>query len=137
MTVSEAKRLKTLDDENAKLMTPLAAQMLSLAAMKEPVSKKVATPALKRDAVAHLRFLLGLSERWACRIAGADRKMVRCRAQRAPDTVLRARLRDLANARRRFGDRRHFVLLCREGEPSGIKRICRLFREEGVPLRKA
>ncbi|RAP40797.1 hypothetical protein BYZ73_13605 [Rhodovulum viride] len=40
MTVSEAKRLKTLDNENAKLMTPLAAQMLSQAAMKEPVSKK-------------------------------------------------------------------------------------------------
>ncbi|KFE33293.1 transposase, partial [Thioclava atlantica] len=65
---------------------------------------------VKREAVAHLRSLLGLSERRACRIAGADRKMVRYQAQRAPDTELRGRLRELANERRRFGYRRLFVL---------------------------
>jgi putative transposase len=37
MTVSEAKRL---EDENAKLKTLLAEQMLDLAAMKELISKK-------------------------------------------------------------------------------------------------
>jgi len=96
----------------------------------------VVTPAVKREAVAHLRSLLGLSERRACRIAGADRKMIRYLAQRAPDTVLRGRLRDLANERRRFGYRRLFVLLRREGEPSGINRIYRLYREEGLTVRK-
>ena len=70
MTVSEAKQLKALEDENAKLKKLLAEQMLDLAAMKELVSKKVVTPAVKREAVAHLRSLLGLSERWACQIAG-------------------------------------------------------------------
>lgn len=35
MTVLEAKRLKTLKDENAKLKKLLAEQMLDLAAMKE------------------------------------------------------------------------------------------------------
>ncbi len=94
------------------------------------------TPAVKREAVAHLRSLLGLSERRACRIAGADRKMVRYRSQRAPETELRGRLRDLANERRRFGYRRLFVLLRREGEPSGINRIYRLYREEGLTVRK-
>ena len=94
------------------------------------------TPAVKREAVAHLRSLLGLSERRACRIAGADRKMIRYLAQRAPDTVLRGRLRDLANERRRFGYRRLFVLLRREGEPSGINRIYRLYREEGLTVRR-
>jgi len=89
------------------------------------------TPVVKREAVAHLRSLLGLSERRACRISGADRKMVRYQAQRAPDTELRGRLRDLANERRRFGYRRLFILLRREGEPSGINRIYRLYREEG------
>jgi putative transposase len=96
----------------------------------------VVTPAVKREAVAHLKALLGLSERRACRIAGADRKMVRYQAKRAPDTVLRGRLRDLANERRRFGYRRLFVLLRREGEPSGINRIYRLYREEGLAVRK-
>ena len=81
------------------------------------------TPAVKREAVAHLKAHLGLSERRACQIAGADRTMVRYQSQRAPDTALRGRLRDLANERRRFGYRRLFVLLRREGEPSGINRI--------------
>lgn len=40
MTVSEAKRLKTLEDENGKLKKLLAEQMLDLAALKELVSKK-------------------------------------------------------------------------------------------------
>jgi putative transposase len=55
---------------------------------------------------------------------------------RPPETALRQRLRDLANERRRFGYRRLFVLLRRAGEPSGINRIYRLYREEGLTVRK-
>jgi len=69
----------------------------------------------KREAVAHLKAQFGLSERRACQIAGADRKTIRYQSRRAPDTTLRGRLRDLANERRRFGYRRLFVLLRREG----------------------
>ena len=94
------------------------------------------TLAVKREAVVHLKAHLGLSERRACEIAGADRKMVRYQSQRAPDKALRGRLRDLANERRRFGYRRLFVLLRREGVASGINRIYRLYREEGLTLRK-
>ena len=54
---------------------------------------------MKREAVAHLRAKHGLSERRACHIVGADRTMIRYRPQRAPDTVLRRRLRELANER--------------------------------------
>jgi transposase InsO family protein len=93
-------------------------------------------PAVKREAIAHLQTILGLSERRACRIVGADRKMVRYRSCRPPDTGLRARLRELANERRRFGYRRLFVLLRREGEPSGVNRIHRLYREEGLSVRR-
>ncbi len=40
MTVSDAKRLKALEDENARLKKLLAEQMLDAAAMKELLSKK-------------------------------------------------------------------------------------------------
>jgi transposase InsO family protein len=105
-------------------------------------------PAVKRAAVAHLQAKLGLSERRACRLVGADRKMVRYRSCRPADAELRAKLRDLANVRRRFGyplpagdwnnrrEGRLFVLLRRDGEPSGINRIYRLYREEGLAVRK-
>ncbi len=93
-------------------------------------------PAAKRDAVAHLRGVLEMSERRACSLVAADRKMIRYRSCRPPDTELRARLRDLANQRRRFGYRRLFILLRDEGEPSGVNRIYRLYREEGLAVRK-
>jgi len=92
------------------------------------------SPTVEREAVAHLRTRLGLSERRACRIVGADRKTVRYRSCRPPEAELRQRLRDLANERRRFGHRRLFVLLRREKEVSGIDRICRLDREEGLAV---
>ena len=62
--------------------------------------------------------------------------MIRYRSRRPAETELRAQLRTLANERRRFDDRRLFVLLRQDGEPSGINRICRLYREEGLTVRK-
>jgi transposase InsO family protein len=93
-------------------------------------------PAAKREAVAHLCNVLQLSERRACTLVSADRKMIRSRSRRPPDVELRTRLRDLANQRRRFGYRRLFILLREQGEPSGVNRIYRLYREEGLTVRK-
>ena len=93
-------------------------------------------PVAKREAVAHLLNVLQISERRACILVAADRKMIRYRSRRPADVELRARLRDLANQRRRFGYRRLFILLREQGEPSGINRIYRLYREEGLTVRK-
>ena len=93
-------------------------------------------PAAKREAVAHLRNVLQMSERRACTLVAADRKMIRYRSRRPPEIELRTRLRDLANQRRRFGYRRLFILLREQGEPSGVNRIYRLYREEGLTVRK-
>ena len=93
-------------------------------------------PAAKRQAVAHLRERFQMSERRACSVIAADRKTIRYRSRRPPETELRARLRNLANERRRFGYRRLFILLRRDGEPSGVNRIYRLYREEGLTVRK-
>jgi transposase InsO family protein len=43
---------------------------------------------------------------------------------------------ELANERRRFGYRRLFVLIRRERKPSGVNRIYRLYREEGLSVHK-
>ena len=93
-------------------------------------------PAAKREAAAHLKEQFQMSERRACKLIEADRRMVRYCSTRPPETALRTRLRDLANERRRFGYRRLFILLRREGEPSGINRIYRLYREEGLGVRR-
>ena len=93
-------------------------------------------PAAKREAVAHLREHFQMSERRACSLLAADRKTIRYTSRRPPETELREKLRDLANQRRRFGYRRLFILLRREGEASGINRIYRLYSEEGLTVRK-
>ena len=79
---------------------------------------------------------MDLSERRATLIVGADRSMIRYRSRRPADTGLRERLHELAQERRRFGYRRLFVLLRREGEQSGINRVYRIYREEGLGVRQ-
>lgn len=93
-------------------------------------------PVAKREAIACLKEQFQMSERRACKLIKADRQMVRYRSTRPPETALRTRLRELANERRRFGYRRLFIMLRREGELSGINRIYRLYREEGLGVRR-
>jgi putative transposase len=94
------------------------------------------TPAARRGVVAHAVATHGVSERRACRALDVDRSSHRYRSRRPDDAALRVRLRALAQARRRFGYRRLFILLRRDGEPSGRNRIYRLYREEGLSVRK-
>jgi putative transposase len=54
-------------------------------------------PAAKREAVAHLRGRAGDERVAGLSIVAADRKMIRYRSRRSPDTELCARLRELAN----------------------------------------
>jgi len=84
----------------------------------------------------HLRTVYGMSERRACRIIGADRASVRYRSRRPGDGALRDRLRCLAHERRRFGYRRLYVLLRREGQVVNRKRVYRLYREERLMVRR-
>ncbi|TPG56541.1 IS3 family transposase [Sphingomonas glacialis] len=136
LEVSDAKRLRALEEENARLKRLLADTMLDNAGLKDLLSKKLVTPAAKREAVAHLQTALGMSERRACAVVGADRKSMRYRSRRADDGDLRSRLRELAQQRRRFGYRRLHILLRREGITVNRKKTQRLYREEGLTVRR-
>lgn len=65
-----------------------------------------------------------------------DRSSARYRSRRPVDSALRARLRTLAHQRPRFGYRRLTVLLRREGERINHKRVYRLYRAEGLAVRR-
>jgi len=94
------------------------------------------TPAEKREAVAHLRTSFEVSERRACAALGVDRASVRYRSSRPDDASVRARLRELAAIRRRFGYRRLHVLMHREGLIMNHKKLRRLYREERLQVRR-
>jgi putative transposase len=96
----------------------------------------VVTPAAKRQVVAHVCTTHEVSERRACQALGVDRSTVRYRSLRPDDGAVRLRIRELAHVRRRFGYRRLHFLLKREGLAMNQKRFRRLYREEGLQVRK-
>ena len=94
------------------------------------------TPAGKRDAVAHIRSDFDVSERRACLVLSVDRSLVRYQSVRPTDTAVRARMRELSIERKRFGYRRLHILLAREGFHLNHKKLRRIYKEEGLTVRK-
>jgi putative transposase len=83
-----------------------------------------------------MRNLFEVSERRACMVLGVDRTSVRYRSDRPNDAPVRARMRELAAIRRRFGYRRLLVLMRREGLVMNHKKFRRLYREERLQVRR-
>lgn len=76
-----------------------------------------------------------ISQRRACRLVGVDPKTVR--RERVPDNLrIRARMRELAAVRRRFGYRRISLMLEREGITMNHKKLRRLYREENLQVKR-
>ena len=77
-----------------------------------------------------------VSQRRACAALVFARSVVRYESRADPQTELRMRLRDLAMARVGYGYRRLHILLWREGWRVNHKRVYRLYRDEGLGMRK-
>ena len=76
------------------------------------------------------------SQRRACNLVGIDPRVFRYRSTRSDDAELRQRMRELASERKRFGYRRLHLMLEREGWDVNWKKLYRLYREEGLTVRK-
>ena len=90
----------------------------------------------RRIAVTEARVSAKISERRACRFVGFSISSQRYRSRRASCDDLRQRLRELAEERPRWGYRRLYVLLKREGCARNRKLVQRLYREERLAVRK-
>jgi putative transposase len=93
------------------------------------------TVAARREAVTRVLEHAGVSERRALGLVRLHRS-VRHYRRRRDDGALRERLRALAAARPRWGYRRLHVLLRREGGRDNWKRVYRVYREEGLTVRR-
>lgn len=83
-----------------------------------------------------LKDRLGLSERRACRIAGQHRSTQRHEPTRAPDdAALRKRLREISEAKPRWGYRHAHARLISEGWSLNRERAQRLWRSEELRVR--
>jgi putative transposase len=96
----------------------------------------VVTPSKRRIVVTEAREAALISERRACRFTGFPLSTQRYHSRRPSDHELRQRLRELAEKRPRWGYRRLYVLLKREGCKRNRKLVQRLYREEGLSVRR-
>jgi putative transposase len=96
----------------------------------------VVTPEDRRTAVTLAMSTATISERRACRYTGFARSTQRYRIRRPPRIALRERLQTLAMLRPRWGYRRLYRLLRREGLIVNRKLVQRVYREEGLQVRR-
>ncbi|NRT18726.1 putative transposase [Hymenobacter sp. 9A] len=89
----------------------------------------------RRHAAQHLVDAYRVSARRACRVLRLQSASFAHQVRRRDDTVLRQRLRELAQVRVRYGSQRLYILLRREGWPDNHKRVHRLYCLEGLNLR--
>jgi putative transposase len=89
----------------------------------------------RREAVRYLSSHYAVSERRACRIVGQARSVHRYRSLRPPQDALKRRIQELARTRVRYGYKRIYILLRREGWQINHKRVHRLYCELGLQLR--
>lgn len=95
------------------------------------------TAAQRRTAVAYVQTSAGVSQRRACRWLAVSRSPVRYVAHpRQDDAPLRTRLRELAEAHPRWGVPLLTWALRREGWRDNHKRVERVYREDGLAVRK-
>ena len=90
----------------------------------------------RRQVVTTLLAAYRVSQRRACRLLGLARSRWQYRIRRPRRTELRERLRTLAAERPRWGYLRLHVLLRREGHRINHKLVYRLYREEGLLVRR-
>jgi hypothetical protein len=115
MESDQVRELKQLQDENQRLKKLVADLSLDKAILQDINSKKMARPASKRQAVNYIVGHYATAWRRGCRFVRLYRSVQYYNSCKDPLTVLRARMRELARVRVRYGYRRLHVLLRREG----------------------
>ena len=94
------------------------------------------SPQARREAVGILTAGRGLGVTRACGLVGISRSLYGYRSRLPPALELRNRIAELAAQKRRYGYRRIQVLLRREGWSVNHKKTYRLYREQGLAVRK-
>jgi len=95
------------------------------------------SPERKRAAVRHLQAKRLSSQRRACGLVEVSRSSLYYVPRKRPDDeALRARIKQLAKRKARYGYRRIWALLRREGWRVNHKRVNRIWKEEGLDLRR-
>jgi putative transposase len=94
------------------------------------------SPQAKREAVTTLMTERDYGVTRACGLVQISRSLYRYRSRRPACAELCERITEIAQAKRRYGYRRIYVRLRREGWAVNRKRVYRLYREAGLLVRR-
>ncbi len=92
-------------------------------------------PQAKKAVVSYAQNTYPISERRACRLFRLSRSVSRYRSLKIEDPKVIKRIQELSEQRRRFGYRRLFVLLKREGIKMNQKKFRRIYSEQKLSLK--
>ncbi|MDD4877302.1 MAG: IS3 family transposase [Dehalococcoidales bacterium] len=138
LRVEQAKKLKNLEKENARLKKLVADLSLDNAILKEAVGGKLLSPSRRHKMIVKVRDKHGVSERRACKVLKQNRATQR-RIILPPsdEEQLTGDIITLATKYGRYGYRRITALLNNEyGWRVNHKRVERIWRKEGLRVPK-
>ncbi|WP_370008943.1 IS3 family transposase [Sinorhizobium fredii] len=135
MMPSEVKRMRQLEEENNRLKKIVADLTLDKVMLQDVIKRKPLRPARRRRLVDEVRKDWKVSIRRACATLLIDTSLYHYKSKRGEQADLKARIKEIAQTRVRYGYRRVHVLLRREGWEVNAKRIYRLYKELGLQLR--
>ncbi|WP_309703252.1 MULTISPECIES: IS3 family transposase [unclassified Sphingomonas] len=135
LKTDQARRMKDLEKENARLRRAISDLTLDKLILQEAAKGKLLSPARRRGCIDQVRGVLDVSERRVCRVLGQHRstqRKVPCGAddeQALTDDVVA-----LAKQYGRYGYRRVTALLHAAGWSVNHKRVERIWRREGLKV---
>jgi len=135
LKLDQAKRLKQLERENAKLKRLVGGAVAGEANSEGRRGGKLLSPERRRSAVRHARESYRVSERHACRLLGQWRGTQRYEViYRTDEDALTREVVALASEYGRYGYRRITALLRDRGWQVGKDRVQRIWRREGLKV---
>ncbi|MDZ4066619.1 MAG: IS3 family transposase, partial [Tabrizicola sp.] len=132
---TEMKRLKQLEDENARLKKIVADLTLDREMLQDVIRRKNLKPGRMRELVRGMCTDWAVSIRTACGAIGFDRSTFLYQSRRTDQAAVAKRIREICETRVRYGYRRVHVLLDREGWGINVKKVYRICKALGMQLR--
>jgi transposase InsO family protein len=90
---------------------------------------------LRRELVPELMLRFGCNQRNAMRVITLSPGTFFYKSIKKDETALTMRIKELSATRMHYGSRRVHVLLRREGHKDNVKRVYRIYKEQGLSLR--
>ncbi|HWW59338.1 MAG TPA: IS3 family transposase [Sphingopyxis sp.] len=135
LKTDQARRMKDLEKENARLRRAISDLTLDKLILQEAAPGKLLSPARRRRCIDHIRTMMPVSERRLCRVLGQHRSTQRKAPRGADDeAALTEDIIALARQYGRYGYRRVTALLRDAGWHVNRKRVERIWRREGLKV---